>query len=104
MFHLSIAVNKTEKYKVKINTLSPVVQSKELERFIIELSWKSSKIEGNTYTLLDTEKLIREGVAADGHPKNEATMILNHKKAFSFIRENLESVRNDYEFLSKSDI
>ena len=40
----------------------------ELERFVIELSWKSSKIEGNTYTLLDTEQLLREAVEAPGIP------------------------------------
>jgi hypothetical protein len=56
---------------------------KDLERFVIELSWKSSKIEGNTYTLLDTERLIREAQEAPGHPKAEATMILNHKKPLS---------------------
>jgi Fic family protein len=79
----------TESYKKKIESLTPVVESKELERFVIELSWKSSKIEGNTYTLLDTERLIREGIPAPGHTKDEASMILNHKKAFSFILDNL---------------
>ena len=38
----------------------------EMERLTIELSWKSSKIEGNTYTLLDTERLIREHKKAPG--------------------------------------
>jgi Fic family protein len=51
------------------------------------LSWKSSRIEGNTYTLVDTENLIRRGIEAPGHDKNEARMILNHKEAFKFIQE-----------------
>jgi len=68
--------------------MSPTLEDKELERFVIELSWKSSKIEGNTYTLLDTEKLIAKGIEAPGHDKSEAKMILNHKEAFKFIREN----------------
>ena len=55
---------------------------KELERYMIELSWKSSKIEGNTYTLLETESLIKEGIEAKGKTKEEAIMILNHKEAF----------------------
>ncbi len=55
---------------------------RELERFVIELSWKSSKIEGNTYSLLETETLIKESLEAEGHSKDEATMILNHKFAF----------------------
>ena len=53
---------------------------------MIELSWKSSKIEGNTYTLLDTEKLILENKEAPGHSKSETQMILNHKDAFNYIR------------------
>jgi Fic family protein len=82
----------TVEYQKNIINITPIVQSKELERFIIELSWKSSKIEGNTYTLLDTERLIREGIPAKGNTKNETTMILNHKKAFSFIIENLNDL------------
>lgn len=72
-------------YKEQIKDSSPALQKKELERLIIELSWKSSKIEGNTYTLLDTEKLILEHKEAPGHGKEEARMILNHKDAFDFI-------------------
>ncbi|MEK9184769.1 MAG: Fic family protein [Patescibacteria group bacterium] len=78
----------TEVYKKNIHLISKTLEEKELERFIIELSWKSSKIEGNTYTLLDTEKLISRGIEAVGHDINEAKMILNHKEAFKFIREN----------------
>jgi Fic family protein len=65
---------------------------RELERFVIELSWKSSKIEGNTYSLLETETLIKESIEARGRSKEEATMILNHKRAF----ENILEGREDY--------
>ena len=47
----------TESYIEKSKNASNTILQKELERFVIELSWKSSKIEGNTYTLLDTELL-----------------------------------------------
>ncbi len=80
----------TEIFKNKGTGSSDVIVKKELERFVIELSWKSSKIEGNTYTLLDTEKLLREGVVSSSNTKDETTMILNHKKTFSYI---LESVK-----------
>lgn len=76
----------TREYKKRIKGLSLDIQKKELERLVIELSWKSSKIEGNTYTLLDTEKLILENKEAPGHSKNETQMILNHKDAFNYIR------------------
>jgi len=78
----------TMEYKRKTADLPITIQKKELERLVIELSWKSSKIEGNTYTLLDTEKLILEHKEAPGHDKKEAIMILNHKDAFNFIHEN----------------
>jgi Fic family protein len=77
----------TIEYNKRIKNLPASIQKKELERLIIELSWKSSKIEGNTYTLLDTEKLILENKEAPGHDKKEARMILNHKDAFNFIHE-----------------
>ncbi|MFA4873548.1 MAG: Fic family protein [Patescibacteria group bacterium] len=78
----------TAAYRQSTRDLSETLQKKELERLIIELAWKSSKIEGNTYTLLDTEKLILENKAAEGKTKDETQMILNHKDAFNFIREN----------------
>ncbi|WP_163512134.1 Fic family protein [Fodinicola acaciae] len=58
---------------------------RDLERFVIELSWKSSKIEGNTYSLLDTERLLRDAQEASGHDHAEAVMILNHKRAFDYV-------------------
>jgi fido (protein-threonine AMPylation protein) len=75
----------TRSFVARSASLSATLHKKELERFVIELSWKSSRIEGNTYTLLDTERLIREGVEAPGHSRDEATMILNHKAAFDFV-------------------
>ncbi|AKM79032.1 MAG: Fic family protein [Candidatus Beckwithbacteria bacterium GW2011_GWB1_47_15] len=66
-------------------TLEPAILNRELERYVIELSWKSSKIEGNTYTLLETETLIKQGQEASGRTKEEAIMILNHKDAFKTI-------------------
>ena len=76
-------VNKT--YTTKVKALSDTILKKEFERLLIELSWKSSQIEGNTYSLLDTETLIKENIEAKGHKKEEATMILNHKRALEFI-------------------
>jgi hypothetical protein len=75
----------TEVFRSKGKGSSEALVKKELERFVIELSWKSSKIEGNTYTLLDTERLLRDGIASDSNTKDEATMIINHKKAFAYI-------------------
>ncbi len=80
--------------------LNPDILKKELERFVIELSWKSSKIEGNTYSILETEKLIKENKKAPGKSKEETTMILNHKKAFDQILK----FKNTFKTLSLSHI
>ena len=68
--------------------ISPNVYRKEMERLGIDLSWKSSQIEGNTYSLLETERLLRESKTADGKTKEEAVMLLNHKDALRFILDN----------------
>lgn len=65
--------------------LSPILRRKEKERFAIDLSWKSSQIEGNTYTLLQTESLFKEGKHAKGNTKAEAVMLLNHQAALDYV-------------------
>jgi len=74
-----------EKYLESRTKMSPVLLNKEIERITIELAWKSSQIEGNTYTLLDTEHLIKNGVEARGKTHAEAVMILNHKRAMEYV-------------------
>lgn len=74
-------------------TLDKTILARELERFLIELSWKSSKIEGNTYTLLETEALIKQEKEAEGKSKEEAEMILNHKQAFKLILDNTNNFK-----------
>lgn len=56
-----------------------------LGRLLIDLAWNSSRLEGNTYSLLDTRRLIDFGEAAEGHAQREAQMILNHKDAIEFL-------------------
>lgn len=77
-----------EKFKENISLLSKFEYSKELERLAIDLSWKSSQIEGNTYSLLETERLLKEKETAEGKSQGDATMLLNHKEALDFILEN----------------
>ncbi|MBO7298188.1 MAG: Fic family protein [Kiritimatiellae bacterium] len=60
---------------------------KEMERLGIDLSWKSSEIEGNTYTLLETINLLKDKVEATGKKREEAIMLLNHKEALKAIIE-----------------
>jgi len=72
-------------YRNRVKKLSSTILKKEFERLTIELSWKSSQIEGNTYSLIDTEILIKERKEAKGHSKEEAIMILNHKDALDYI-------------------
>lgn len=71
-----------------ISSLSQNAYRSEMERLGIDLSWKSSQIEGNTYSLLETERLLKEKETAQGKSKDEAVMLLNHKDALDFILEN----------------
>ncbi len=77
-----------EIFKKNISELTELEYKKELERLAIDLSWKSSQIEGNTYSLLETERLLKEKETASGKSKDEAIMLLNHKDALDFIVEN----------------
>jgi len=80
--------NNNDKYLERVKKMSETLFKKEVERLTIELSWKSSKIEGNTYSLIDTEILIKDRKEAFGHNKEEAIMILNHKNAIDYIFNN----------------
>lgn len=89
-----------EIYREKIKDIPEDALKKEIERLNIDFSWKSSKIEGNTYSLLETEQLIRNRQEASGHTKEEAVMILNHKKALDYIGSN----KKDFQSVAVSKI
>ena len=72
-------------FRKHLSDMSDVEYRKEMERLGIDLSWKSSQIEGNTYSLLETERLLKEKQTASGKTKEEAVMLLNHKDALDFI-------------------
>lgn len=75
-------------FRSHVDEMSQNEYNKEMERLGIDLSWKSSQIEGNTYSLLETERLLRESKTADGKTQEEAVMLLNHKYALRFILDN----------------
>ena len=76
-----------ETFRKKRDDLTPGLIKKELERITIELAWKSSSIEGNTYTLLETERLLKMNIATQRRSREETLMVLNHKNALNFILE-----------------
>lgn len=82
---IEILNNQLQLFKSNTSKLTLEEYSSEMERLAIDLSWKSSQIEGNTYTLLETELLLKEKQTASGRTKDEATMLLNHKEALDFI-------------------
>jgi len=87
---LSKLADLQNEFSKNILQLSDFEYKKELERLAIDLSWKSSQIEGNTYSLLETERLLKDKETAAGKTKEEAIMLLNHKDAIDFIVENLD--------------
>lgn len=75
-------------FRKHVDAMTENEYRKEMERLGIDLSWKSSQIEGNTYSLLETERLLRESRTAEGKTKEEAVMLLNHKDALRFVLDN----------------
>ncbi|MGO4477405.1 Fic family protein [Massilia sp. 2TAF26] len=72
-----------------------------LNRLLIDLSWASSHLEGNTYSRLDTRELIEHGKAARGKAAIETQMILNHKTAIELLVENIsEAEFNRYTLMN----
>ncbi len=66
-----------------------------LNRLLVDLSWNSSRLEGNTYSPLDTRRLIWFGEAAKGKERFEAQMILNHKDAIEFLVDSADEIAFD---------
>lgn len=62
------------------------------QRLLIDLSYNSSRLEGNTYSRLDTQKLVEEGISAEGKAHEETVMIMNHKEAILFLVENAQDI------------
>jgi Fic family protein len=90
---LQLLTSLQNRHMENIAELTRTEYSNELERLAIDLSWKSSQIEGNTYSLLETERLLKEKETASGKTKDEATMLLNHKAAMDFIIGHPEYVK-----------
>ena len=80
-----------------------------LNRLLIDLSWNSSRLEGNTYSLLDTTLLLEIGEEAEGKQRLETQMILNHKEAIEFLVDdagtigfNRHTIRNLHALLAEN--
>ncbi|MGB7416860.1 MAG: hypothetical protein WA902_21875 [Thermosynechococcaceae cyanobacterium] len=63
-----------------------------LNRLLIDLSYNSSRLEGNTYSKLDTLKLIENNISAEGKVPEETVMIMNHREAISFLVDNARDI------------
>ena len=63
-----------------------------LDRLLIDLSWNSSRLEGNTYSLLETERLLQLGQSAEGKDVREAQMIINHKHAIELLVDQADEI------------
>jgi Fic family protein len=88
LVHLGKTDGMTQNNKLAAGTYAKHI----LQRLLIDLSWNSSRLEGNTYSLLETERLLALGEAAAGKPALDAQMILNHKDAIEFLVESAEDI------------
>jgi len=66
-----------------------------LDRLLIALSWASSRLEGNTYSRLDTQNLLEHGIHAEGKSQQEAQMILNHRAAIRMLVDHVDAMDLD---------
>jgi Fic family protein len=98
--NISALNKKITAYRKRVAELPIAYHQRELERFTIDFAWKSSEIEGNTYSQIETETLLKLRQKADGHSEAEAIMIINHKATFDIVRQNLENFKR----LNISDI
>ncbi|CAN7527162.1 Fic family protein [Pseudoxanthomonas sp. LjRoot168] len=64
-----------------------------LSKFLIDFAWASSKLEGNTYTELETKSLLQFGTVSKDKPAEDAAMVINHRRAIE-----LMLARPDIEF------
>lgn len=78
--------------------------ARELEHLTIELSWKSSALEGNSYSLLDTQLLLTDGVKAKNKTSFETQMVLNHQEAMGFISKNPKAFRGEIRFAAVEEL
>lgn len=82
---LSVLFAAQKEFEKNTEGMTDFEYHKEMERLGVDLSWKSSQIEGNTYSLLETERLLKDKQTASGKTKEEAIMLLNHKDALDFV-------------------
>ena len=82
---LSVLFAAQKEFEKNTEGMTELEYHKEMERLGVDLSWKSSQIEGNTYSLLETERLLKDKQTASGKTKEEAIMLLNHKDALDFV-------------------
>lgn len=82
---LAVLTAAQKEFEKNTEGMTDLEYRKEMERLGVDLSWKSSQIEGNTYSLLETERLLKDKQAASGKTKEEAIMLLNHKDALDFV-------------------
>lgn len=82
---LAVLTAAQKEFEKNTEGMTDLEYRKEMERLGVDLSWKSSQIEGNTYSLLETERLLKDKQTASGKTKEEAIMLLNHKDALDFV-------------------
>ena len=94
-FYLPLATRKrlAEMGQVGITDLPAGTYLRQiLDRLLIDLAWNSSRLEGNTYSLLETQRLLELGESAEGKATQEAQMILNHKAAIEMLADPTEEI------------
>ncbi|MGH8783089.1 Fic family protein [Paraburkholderia sp.] len=78
----TLATTLAEEGRMKGQQPAATYARKVLEPLLLDLSWSSSRLEGNRYSLLATEELFKSGATGGDM---DAVMLLNHKAAIEFL-------------------
>jgi Fic family protein len=87
---MSISFDRIDELKSKLKSLRPLneTESKRIrEEFMIENTYNSNAIEGNTLTLRETALILQQGVTVDGKHIKEHLEAIGHKDAFNYMLE-----------------
>lgn len=103
-------IEKKEFYNKNKNVLSIELQEKINKAFDIDFTYNSTTIEGNTLTLIETKTILEDKVSIGGKRLREIYEVINHSKAFEYVKKSIEKqeeldenkVKDIHEILTKN--
>lgn len=80
-------VEKKELYRQGKETIDAITISSYEKDFELTFTHNSTAIEGNTLTLMETKVVLEDGISIGGKELREIYEIVNHKKAYNYVKK-----------------